>query len=232
MVTSDKNKKEIIMDTILKRIAWLFIIAPAVYLGVIWSSIPDTVPLHANLKGEVDRYGSKNELITLTVILTSVNILLYLLLPQIYRIDPKKYAAENKDRLRRIAFAVCVFLSAVVILIIYSSIHESMNLSIRLILAGSGLLIAIIGNYIHNIKPNYFAGIRLPWTLNNDDNWRKTHLLGGKLMFGGGLLITIICLFVPFNFAMISMFIILCVVLLITCAYSYNLYRKMKEQRQ
>ena len=227
MVTSNQIKKEIIMDKFLKRIIWLFIIGPAVYLAIVWNTVPETVALHANLKGEVDRYGSKNELIILTIILTVVNAAVYLLLPQVYRIDPKRFAAENKSRLYRIAFAVSVFIAAVLCLLIYSSIHDNMKFSSRFILAGVGLLFAVIGNYMYNIKPNYFAGIRLPWTLNNDENWKKTHLLGGKLMFGGGLLIAVICLFASFSLSMIMLFGILFLIILITCIYSYNLYRKL-----
>ena len=215
------------MDKFLKRIVWLFILAPAIYLAIVWNTIPSTVPLHANLKGETDRYGSKNELITFTLILTAVNITVYLLLPLVYRIDPKRFAAENRSRLHRIAFAVSVFIAAVLCLLIYSSIHEDMTFGTRFILAGAGLLIAIVGNYIYNIKPNYFAGIRLPWTLNNDDNWKKTHLLGGKLMFAGGLLIAIICLFVSFQLSVIVLLVILTVIILITCIYSYTLYKKL-----
>jgi len=215
------------MDKFLKRIIWLFIITPAVYLAIIWNTIPDTVPLHANLKGEVDRYGSKNELITVTVILTLVNVMLYLLLPQVYRIDPKRYAAENKSRLHRIGFAASVFIAAVLCLLIYSSVHQNIEFTTRFILAGVGLLIAVVGNYIYNIKPNYFAGIRLPWTLNNDENWKKTHLLGGKLMFGGGLLIAIISLFTSFYLSIVILFVIFCLIILITCIYSYNMYRKL-----
>ena len=215
------------MDKVLKHIIWLFIIAPAVYLAIVWNTIPATVPLHANLKGEVDRYGSKNELITITLLLTAVNVIVYLLLPQVYRIDPKRYASENKSRLYRIAFAVSVFISAVLCLLIYSSIHESIEFTTRFILAGVGLLLAVVGNYMYNIKPNYFAGIRLPWTLNNDDNWKKTHLLGGKLLFAGGLLIAVICLFASFPLSMILMIAIVFLIMLITCIYSYNLYKKL-----
>ena len=215
------------MDKFLKGIVWLFILAPAAYLAIVWDTIPDTIALHANLKGEVDRYGSKNELISLTAIITGINVLIFLLLPQVYRIDPKRYAAENKSRLHRIAFAVCVFLSAVLLLLIYSSIHEDIEFTTRFVLAGVGLLLAVIGNYIHNIKPNYFAGIRLPWTLNNDENWRKTHLLGGKLMFAGGILITVISLFASFALSMILLFSIVSVIVLITCIYSYNLYKRL-----
>jgi uncharacterized membrane protein len=227
MVASNQNKKEIIMDKLLKRIIWLFIIAPTAYLAIVWNTVPDTVPLHANLKGVVDRYGSKNELITMTLILTVVNLLFYLLLPQVYRIDPRRYAAENKSRLHRIAFAVSVFIATVICLLIYSSIHEDIEFSTRFILPGVGLLIAVVGNYIYNIKPNYFAGIRLRWTLDNNENWRKTHLLGGKLMFAGGLLIAIICLFTSFSLSMIILFGILSLIILITCIYSYNLYKKL-----
>lgn len=216
------------MDKILNRVIWLFIIAPFVYLAMVWNTIPDTIAMHFNFKGNVDRYGSKNELIIMTLVLTFLNGLIYLLLPQVYRIDPKRYAVENKSRLQRIAFAVSVFIAAVICLLIYSSIHGDIKFNLRFILSGVGLLLAIVGNYIYNIKPNYFAGIRLPWTLNNDENWKKTHLLGGKLLFGGGLLISIICLFTSFPLSMIILFAIVTLVTLITCLYSYRLYKKLK----
>jgi len=219
------------MDRFLKRVVWLFIIAPPIYLAAVWNTIPDIVPLHVNLKGVVDRYGSKNELITMTLILTAVNMLVYLLLPQVYRIDPKRYAAENKTRLHRIAFAVSIFLAAVLCLLIYSGIHGDMKFSTRFILSGAGLIIAVVGNYMYNIKPNYFAGIRLPWTLNNDENWKKTHLLAGKLMFGGGVLIAVICLFIPLLISIIALFVFLFVTISITCIYSYRLYKRFDLHR-
>ena len=215
------------MDKFMKKIVWLFIIAPAIYLAIVWNTLPETIAMHFNLKGDIDRYGSKNELATMVLILIAVNAVVYLLLPQVYRIDPKRYAVENKGRLFRIAFAVAVFTAAVLCLIIYSSVHGNIKFSMRFILAGVGLMLAVVGNYIYNIKPNYFAGIRLPWTLNNDENWKRTHLLGGKLLFGGGLLIAVICLFAPFTFSMITLFIVLSAVTLITCIYSYRLYKKL-----
>ncbi len=211
----------------MKKIVWLFIIAPAVYLAIAWNTLPETIAMHFNIKGDIDRYGGKNELATMILILTAVNAVVYLLFPQVYKIDPKRYAPENKGRLFRIAFAVAVFTAAVLCLIIYSSIHGNIKFSMRFILAGVGLMLAVVGNYIYNIKPNYFAGIRLPWTLNNDENWKRTHLLGGKLLFGGGLLIAVICLFASFIFSMITLFVILSTVILITCIYSYRLYKKL-----
>lgn len=215
------------MDKFMKKIVWLFILAPAIYLGIVWNALPETIAMHFNLKGDIDRYGSKNELATMVLVLIAVNVVVYLLLPQVYRIDPKRYAVENKARLFRIAFAVAIFTASVLCLVIYSSVHGNIKFTMRFILAGVGLMLAVVGNYIYNIKPNYFAGIRLPWTLNNDENWKKTHLLGGKLLFGGGLLIAVICLFTPFLFSMIALFTIILFITVITCIYSYRLYKKL-----
>lgn len=219
------------MNNIISKLVWLFIIAPAIYLAIIWNRLPDTVAMHYDLQGNPDRFGSKNELIGLTAILIGVNILVYFLLTNIYRIDPKKYAADNKDRLRRIAFAVVIFMSALLSLIIYSSTQGNIKLDAGIIFSGTGLLFAVIGNYLPNLKPNYFAGLRLPWTLENTDNWRKTHALAGKLWFAGGLFLATICLFLPTTISIIIFFVVMTVITIIPCVYSYRLYKAQKENQ-
>jgi len=216
------------MNMFMKKIIWLIIIAPPVYLALAWNNLPEKIAMHFDLKGNVNGFGSKNDLLLIILLLTFLNTGIYLLLTNLYRIDPKKYAAENKSRFHRIAFAVSVFLSAILCLIIYSGAHQDIKFSPRLVLAGVGLLFAFIGNYMHNIKPNYFAGIRLPWTLENEENWKKTHLLGGKLFFGGGLLIAVICLLTPVIVSIAVFFTITIIITAIPCVYSYRLYKKQK----
>ena len=215
-----------IMEKILKKAIWLIIVIPIAYVAFVWSSLPASIPMHFDLEGNADRYGSRYELLTMILILTALNVAIYLLLPNIYRIDPKKYAGENKSRLYHIACAVVIFLAAVLCMIIYSSVRGNIKQGIQFMIPAMGLLFAILGNYMYTIKPNYFAGFRLPWTLNNDENWRKTHLVGGKLFFGGGLLIAVCGLFASFKISMIIMFVILSLTILITCIYSYRLYKK------
>lgn len=219
------------MEKIMKRIIWLFIAAPAIYLGIIWNTVPDTIPLHMNLKGEIDRLGDKRELIIAVGILTSINILVYLLLPKVYKIDPKRYAAENKSRLYRIAFSISVFIAGVICLLIYSSARGNIEFGTRFIMAGAGLMIAVVGNYIYTIKPNYFAGIRLPWTLNNDENWKRTHLLAGKLMFIGGLIIAVTCLFTSLVVSIIILITVLLIIMTAIFLYSYRIYKKLDVNR-
>jgi uncharacterized membrane protein len=229
MVFAIQIKKKIVMEKFMKKVIWLIILSPAVYLAFAWNQLPEKVAMHFTLKGNVDRYGSKNELLLLIMLLIVLNAGVYLLLINMYRFDPKKNAADNKSRLHRIGFAVSVFMAAVFCLILYSSIHGNIEFNIRLILAAAGLLFAIIGNYMHNIKPNYFAGFRISWTLNNNENWKKTHALAGRLWFAGGLFLAVVCLFMPPAISFIVFFTVLIVITIIPGVYSYRLYKKQKE---
>jgi len=217
------------MNKYFKILIWPVALAPLMYLGFIWKSLPETIAIHFDLRGNPDRYGNKTELLLMIAILSAMSIGLFFILSNIYRIDPKKYAAENKDRLIRLAFVIVIFMSAVSCFIIYSSTKDGFQLGIRYVFAGVGLLFCFIGNYMHTIKPNYFAGIRLPWTLNNEDNWRKTHLLAGKLWFAGGLVIAMVCILLPDTTSLILFFILTMILVIIPVVYSYRLYKKNNE---
>ena len=220
------------MEKFINRAVWPILAAPAVYLALVWNNIPPQVALHFDWSGKADRFGSKNELLTTSFILVITNIAVYLILTNIYRIDPKKNAAENKDRLKRLAFGVVVFLSAVLSMIIYSSSKGNISFSSGILLSGMGLLFAFIGNYMHNIKPNYFAGFRLPWTLENEDNWKKTHALAGKLWFAGGLALAFICLFLSAKPAYILFLAVMGVLTIIPVVYSFRLFREQKKSEK
>ncbi len=79
-----------------------------------------------------------------------------------------------------------------------------------------------------NLKPNYFAGFRLPWTLENEDNWRKTHHLAGRFWFGGGLLSALLFLVLPYKTAFIFFIVLMLIIIFIPGVYSYQLFKKSK----
>jgi uncharacterized membrane protein len=171
----------------------------------------------------------KNEFLWFMMIMAVVSIGIYLLLTNVWRIDPKKYAAENKGRLQKIAFAVVVFMAATECFVIYIGTQGSLKLNFRLVFAMIGILWAVIANYMYNLKPNYFAGFRLPWTLENEENWKRTHHLASKLWFAGGLLIAAICIFASTTVSIIAIFSILSTITVIPIVYSYRFYRKQKS---
>jgi len=196
---------------------------PAAYLAAIWNSLPQQVPMHFNLKMEPDRYGDKSELWLATGVMILVSIGVYFLLRNIQKLDPKRRNAEQASVFHKLAFGIAFFVTALNFLIITSvkGIHSVQQYWVHLI----GLLFAFLGNYMVNIKPNYFAGFRLPWTLADDNNWRKTHQLGGKLWFGGGILIAVVCLFLPVNVAFIFFISIVVIITVIPVVYSYRIFK-------
>jgi len=218
------------MNTLLRRLVWIIMIVPAIYLAVIWKQIPQTVPMHFDIKGNVDRYGTKNDLLTLVLGLTILNAVVYLIITNVYKIDPKKYAALNKDRLQRIAFYVTLYLAAIWVMLIYQIAHNDVSNMMKFVFIAMGLLFALLGNNMYNIKPNYFAGLRLPWTLENEDNWRKTHQFAGRLWFFGGLAFAAMVFLLNNQWAIYLAAITLAILILIPVFYSYNLYKNQTKK--
>jgi uncharacterized membrane protein len=235
MVDAIQNKKEIntlyMKNKVVTRniIMLLLASAPLTYLAITWNNIPEQVVLHYNAKLEPDRIGNKSELSLVAGILAAVSFLVYLLLQNIHVFDPKRKTKDSSAVFSKLAIGVVVFISALGCIIIASAAEGDVVLS-RFLFPLIGLLFAFIGNYMHSIKPNYFAGLRLPWTLSDDENWRKTHKLAGKLWFWGGLLFAIISLFIPAK-AVIWLFIPLMLVLvLIPTIYSYRFYKAKSKK--
>jgi len=207
---------------------WFLFIVPAIYLAIIWDRLPLKIPMHYNLAGEVDRYGNKTELLTMVMVLTAVNVGVYLLLLNVHRIDPKRHAPENRDRMVRMGQGIAIFITAIQCFFIYTSMNEAVRPAPKLIFSAVGLLFCFLGNYMFNIRPNYFAGIRLPWTLENEENWRRTHKLAGKLWFAGGLVIAIVSLMVPANIAFIILLVMVGIMVLAPAIYSYRYFRSTR----
>jgi len=218
------------MNIILRRLIWLIMLLPAVYLAIAWKQIPETVPMHFDLKGNVDEYGAKNELLIMTAILTGLNMLMYLVILNVYKIDPKKYAAQNKERLQRIGFSVSLYIAAISAMMIYVISTNRVNLTMKFVFIAMGLLFALIGNNMYNLKPNYFAGMRLPWTLENEDNWRATHHLAGRLWFFGGFVIALLAFLLDEQWAIYSTVITVSVLIFIPVIYSYKYYRRSLQK--
>src|SRR5690242_15913869 len=152
-----KNQKKInYMNVFLRRIIWLIMLIPPIYLAILWKQIPPSVPIHFDLKGNVDSYGTKRDLLILILSLTALNAIVYLVVSNIYKIDPRKNAAQNKDRLKRIAFGVSLYLSAIWIMLIYEIAHNDVSMTMKFVFVAMGLLFALLGNNMYNIKPNYF----------------------------------------------------------------------------
>ena len=223
----DYNSKKITMEKIKKEFPFISIaLLPFIYLAYIWNRLSEKVPMHWNASGEIDDYGNKKELFFMLLLVIGLPYLIFMVIP---RIDPKQKLQNMGNKLNSLRFILSIFMSALAIFILYSVQHETS--SPELIFTLVGLMFAFLGNYFKTIKPNYFIGIRTPWTLENEEVWKKTHLLGGKMWFIGGLLMAMTFV-LPNPFNLYIFLGITAIISIIPIVYSYLEFKKLKGQQQ
>jgi len=210
-----------------KEWPYLALIAlPIIYLAIVWNGLPDELPMHWNLQGEVDRWGNKSELWILPFLLPG---LIYVIMLSVPNIDPKQQLEKMDGKYQQFKFILVLFMSILALYIIYAAQQQSLTAPNALFVL-IGLMFAGIGNYFQTIKPNYFLGIKTPWTLENETVWKQTHKMGGIIWMIGGLAIVGISLLFPqTNLFFIGLFLGITILLcLIPVVYSYQLYQKLK----
>ncbi len=174
----------------------ILIVLPPVYLLKVYPSLPPIIPTHFGIDGKPNGFSEKHQMIWLILIMSLLSAGVYLLIRNLPKIDPKKTASMSAGNTQKIAVAAVALLSAVMICMLYSSSQGTLSFS-RMFNPLMGIFFIVVGNLMYNIKPNYFVGIRIPWTLENENNWRATHHMAGKLWFIGGIIITISALLLP-----------------------------------
>ena len=203
------NKKLVLFTSIL-------ILLPSLVGCVFWNQLPEEIPTHFNLLGQADGYNHKMSAIfgLPTLMLLMHWVLLFLMVK-----DPKSSNISSKIQL--LIYWIIPFVSCLSMISIYGESLGYSMMSGLLAQIFMGVMMIIIGNYLPKTHRNYIIGIRLPWTLENDGNWRKTHRLAGKIWVLGGLLLflnSFVQLYVYWVF-----FLTLFFVVIIPSVYSYQL---------
>jgi uncharacterized membrane protein len=202
------------------------VLIPFIYLAIIWNTLPDKVPTHWNSSGEIDRWGDKYSLIGLVFLLPVLTYLLMLIIP---KIDPKKRIDIMGGKYYQIKFVLVLLMSLLSLFILYLTKNESIS-NPNLIFALIGIFIVVMGNYFKVIQPNYFLGIRTPWTLENIEVWRSTHTFASKLWFIGGLLIIIGGIFLPDEIFLVVFLSIIGILVIVPMVYSYFKFKEIETQ--
>lgn len=202
-------------------ISGIICLIPIIAGIILWNKMPEQIPIHWDANGNVNGYGSKFEAL---IALPGGLLLLALAMPWLLRMDPKY--KNMSPALIKISIGIIPALSLVcsgLILVTTMGLDIAVQMIIPVIV---GLVFILIGNYLPKTKQSYTMGIKLPWTLDNEENWNKTHRLGGFLWVGGGILMIVM------GFIGIKTWLIIAVILIITIVpmiYSYLLYAKSKE---
>lgn len=189
-----------------------------------FDKLPDQMPTHWNVAGQVDAYMPKGNAVLLFPAITLVVTLLF---PVLTMIDPRKEKYVLFRRPWLILQTVFVLFFAYMYFV---SLYLSLNPEILItpfILGGIGVLFIVIGNYLGKVRQNYFVGIKTPWTLDNEEVWNKTQRVGGWAFLFAGI-VTLINGFVQWQLVPV-MIAVISVAVVVPIAYSYFLYRKLKK---
>jgi uncharacterized membrane protein len=205
----------------------ILILVPFAYAYYLYPSLPYRIPTHFNASGEADVWGHKSSIFLLPSIMGVTSIIVYFILSNIKKLDPKRYASVDDKMYKQLALYVVVFLSLLSLLITYASAHEGVKIE-KLLFPFLGLAFAGFGVYMPKIKQNYFAGFRLPWTLESEANWTATHRLAGKIWTVGGLLQFLSGLILQGELVFIFFISIIIFMVIIPTVYSYLFFKKEK----
>lgn len=190
--------------------------------ALLWPSAPDTLPVHFDLSGNVDRTGGKLEGL---FALPTVALGVYLFLRFLPRLDPARANYPSfAGAYATIRFTVLVMLAVVdlAVLLPLAGVEVNQAAAIRLIIGG---FLVALGAVMGKIRPNWFVGIRTPWTIASKESWVKSHRVGGWTFILAGL-VFIGSLALPATPAFVMSFGALALGLAWTVIYSYIVWRK------
>jgi len=200
------------------------ILLPIVAGLLLWDKLPSEIPFHWNIQGEVDNWVSRP---------VAVFVMPFVLLGCQWLCffaggwDPKQ--RNINEKVLGLVLWIIPVLNVLLNVVVYlSALDRRVDISVVIPLF-FGILFIAIGNYLPKCKQSYTMGIKLPWTLNDEQNWNATHRLAGKLWVVGGLLTMLTCLLPPVA-AFSAMMGVLLVMVVIPTVYSYRYYKKHKEE--
>ncbi len=212
--------------TAIDLLVYAIIAVPIVYLALNYAAMPATIPIHFGFHG-ADGYGEKAQSWVFITMISVVSFMMYVFLKYLPSIDPKRTAASSDSLVFKISILIVVFLSLIQVLIINAMLGHLFSIE-KILIPVMGIFFSLLGNLMLNMKPNYFVGIRLPWTLESEDNWRKTHHLAGKLWFAGGLFAAILGLLLPYQYALICFLALVSVMVIIPVVFSYRYFKNQQ----
>lgn len=206
------NKLKIILSSVV-------ILLPILIGLILWNELPDKIATHWGFGGEANGWSSK----PFAVFFIPAFMLAIHLVCLIASSFDKKNEGQSKKALSLI-FWICPVISLFTNAVIYASaMGISFNMD-SLMLTVLGLSFIIIGNYLPKCKQNRTMGIKLKWTLKDEENWNATHRFGGKVWVIGGILL-MLCAFLPSAAEPYALLIILSALIIIPIAYSYAYFK-------
>ena len=212
-----KYRKTLIITTIITLL-------PILAGLILWNKLPEQIPMHFNAAGEVDGWASKPVgVFVMPLVLVAIE---WLCAIGSFKMDPK--ANNLNEKVMGLVLWFIPALSVLMSVLVYgTALGKEMNVQVVIPLL-MGLLFIAIGNWLPKCKQTYTLGIRLPWTLNDEDNWNRTHRFAGPVWVVCGVIVAAGALVGGvFLWVMLAAFVMM---IAAPVVYSYLLFRKGKAE--
>ncbi|ADV94853.1 SdpI family protein [Bacillus subtilis] len=200
----------------------LIMIALTILAWVItYSHLPNELATHWGISGEADDFSKKP---TAIATLVGIMIVQYILMVLIPKIDPRR----NYPTFTRAYLSIFNTMFLVLFLINLMTILTGLGIKLPIPYLGSfilGAIFMVFGNFIQQVRPNFFLGIRTPWTLSSENVWRLTHRLSSRIFVLAGIII-VLTAFIPESFTEPIIFIAAIGSILLSVFASYFIYQK------
>lgn len=197
------------------------------YLAVIVPA-DAAIPIHWNARGEIDSFIGKTVAVPFALGLNVGLFLLLFLLPY-YSPRYKQQAVRFDKVLPKITLTLLIFFSLLnLYMLAYPLLREDLPVNPVLILIG--LMFMLLGNFLPKVPRNFFVGIRTPWSISSEDNWNRTHRVGGRTFLLGGFLMVVIGVLQISPSLLSYIFYLLLAMLLYPVLFSFVLFLKRQNR--
>lgn len=228
----------------MKKIMWVVAMLPVIVTCVVLQFMPDVIPMHHDLQGNTDRWGSKAESLIFPIIILFITLFWHLL---IYVFEKKsKNAKTEKEQMEAkssvkvlcvVGLSQAIMFSIMHYFILYSSWMQANTGSLiatidiaKVSCILCGIMFIVLGNFMTKAKRNAVVGLRTIWSLHNDNTWRKSNRFGAICIIITGLLTIITTALTSGMTGTIFMLVYLFLAMIVAMVYSKKVYDKEIEK--
>lgn len=230
----------------MKIIRWITLALTAIFTAIMMFVLPNdaSVPVHFDINGNPDRFGSKYEMLIMPIIIIATVVFLELFIKKYKKqadneTDEKKKAEflSNANVMNITSVITSVFFFVITTMtyyIVYSTTFSnlglpeiSMNNIIGVLL---GTLFIALANYMPKTRKNRNIGLRLSWTWYNDTTWRKSNKFASYVMMITGIVSIIVSILIKGTVANIIMMISVILAIILMTIYAYIVYRDERKK--
>lgn len=230
----------------MKKIIWVITFIPLILTCVVLQFMPDRVPMHYGISGEIDRWGSKYENLILPAFVVCMTIF-FMCLISLFKKKACK-AESDKQRAEELSNAKVLEIIALVnaigegilhcVLLYKAYVRSDAGAAypdIDILRATGpifGAMMIVLGNFLPKCKRNSIVGFRATWTMYNDVTWSKSNRFAGPAMMIAGVCTIVTSAFVGEMIPIVMMLVFLSIAIAVSLGYAHKVYLEEKGKAE